>query len=475
MTETPDRHMPGQLEEPRTTIALRIIETTDLHGYVQGYDYFTDQPQSEVGLARLGSLIAEARAQAPNSLLLDNGDFLQGTPLTEYWARVRGLAEAETHPVIAAMNALDYDAAAPGNHEFNYGLDFLRRALAGARFPLVCANALTTPPGGTSPAQTLLPPWVILERDCVDQTGAPHRLRIGVIGFLPPQTAAWDVSLLEGQLWTPGIQETARTCLPALRAAGVDLVIALAHTGIAATPPAGQGDDMVEHAALQLAALEGIDVLLCGHSHLCFPGPGTAASPGIDPVRGTLHGKPAMIPGRWGSHLGVMDLRLERHPEGWRLAGFATDLRPACPRLPEDPMVLQVNADAHAETLAYIRRAVGHLSVPLHSYFSLVAPDAGLTLVAQAQAAHVAHCLTGRPEAELPLLSAVAPFKCGGRGGPEFFLDLAPGPLQMSHISDLYVFPNMVTALEITGAELADWLERSAGVFAQLIPGQADQ
>jgi len=476
--------MPGQLEGVRATIALRVIETTDLHGYVQGYDYFTDRPQPEVGLARLSSLIAEARAEASNSLLFDNGDFLQGTPLTEYWARVRGLAEGETHPVIAAMNALDYDAVTPGNHEFNYGLDFMRRAVAGARFPLVCANALIAPPGTDNAPRTLLPPWVVLERDCLDQTGTPHRLRIGVIGFLPPQTAAWDVALLDGQLWTTEIVETARASLPALRAAGVDLVIALAHTGIAATPPAGSGEAPAEHAALPLAALDGIDVLLCGHSHLCFPGPGNPASPGIDPARGTLHGKPAMNPGRWGSHLGVMDLRLDLTPEGWRLTDFATELRPACtpapgghclPRLPEDPAILQINTAAHTETLRYIRRDVGHLSVPLHSYFSLVAPDAGLALVAQAQAAHVARCLAGRPEARLPLLSAAAPFKCGGRGGPNFFLDLAPGPLRMSHISDLYVFPNTVAALEVTGAELADWLERSAGVFAQITPGRSDQ
>ncbi|MBW0156959.1 bifunctional 2',3'-cyclic-nucleotide 2'-phosphodiesterase/3'-nucleotidase [Sedimentimonas flavescens] len=451
-------------------IALRLLETTDLHGHIHGYDYYTDRPSDAVGLARLTSLIDIARAEAANCLLFDNGDFLQGTALTEYWGREHGLAAGETHPMIAAMNAVGYDAGTPGNHEFNYGLEFMLRALAGASFPMVCANAITERSPEPLRDRTLLPPWVVLTRQMRDTAGTEHMLRIGVIGLLPPQITAWDRQHLEGRLVTRGIVEAARAHVPALHAAGADLVVALAHTGISAC------EEDAEHAALALARVPGIDVLLCGHSHLPFPGPETRPAPGIDPARGTLHGKPAMLAGRWGSHLGVMDLQLQRCCDGWRIADFATELRPirppaGAPRPPEAPRIIATNTTAHAKTLEFARRPLGHSAVALHSYVAPVAPDRALTLVAQAQRDHVRRCLGD----DLPILSAVSPFKCGGRSGPEHFLDIPPGPLTTRHIVDLYLFPNTISAIEITGAGLADWLERAAGLFHRLSPGVQDQ
>ncbi len=486
MAEPPDQPPSGQPETPAPPIvSLRLLETTDLHGHIQGYDYAANAPSASVGLARLAGLIAQARAEVEASLLFDNGDFLQGTPMMQYWAQVRGLGPGEIHPMIAAMNAVGYDAATPGNHDFNFGLGFLRRALAGARFPLVCANAVRR--AGATPAEdeTLLPPWTILERELTDSHGARRKLRIGVIGCLPAQFVEWDRIHLEGQLEARGLLAAARAHLPALRAQKPDLVIALAHTGIAAALPLPELDCDSENLALPLARIEGIDVLLCGHNHLCFPGPDIAEGGGIDPVRGTLAGKPAMIPGRWGSHLGVMDLTLEEGPAGWRIRDFRTELRaisrrpaPGCPAAPlvaEDTGILALNAEAHRETLRYTKRAIGTLTAPLHSFFSQIAPDAALSLVAEAQAAHVRARLIGRPQAELPLLSAVSPFKCGGRGGPDHYLELPPGPLTIRHITDLYAFPNVVSALELTGAELRDWLERAAGMFRRITPGRADQ
>lgn len=467
-----------------TVVLLRLLETTDVHGWLLGYDYYNDRPSAGGSLSRLGTLIARARDEAANCLLFDNGDFLQGTPMAEYWARKRGIHPGETHPVIAAMNVLGYDAATLGNHEFNYGMRFLTRALAGAQFPLVSANAVTR--AGPSPEadELLLPPWTVLRRRVTDTRGETHELRIGVIGFLPWQTADWDRSVLGNALSPRGVLAAARAHLPALRAEGVDLVVALAHTGIEEMPADLAADDRAEHVAVPLAALEGIDVILGGHNHLTFPGPEIPASAAVDPIHGTLHGKPAVSAGRWGSHLGVIDLALARGPEGWRIADHRVALWPASLRTTPDAQqpiagehaaIVATMAKAHAETLAHIRSPVGHLATPVHSFLSMVAPDAGLSLVAAAQAAHVATCLAGRPEADLPLLSAVAPFKFGGRGGPDYFIDIAPGAFSRAHVADLYTFPNTTAALLISGAELSLWLERAAGAFLQLTPGAEDQ
>ena len=475
----------GLADPAQAGLSLRLLATTDLHGHLAGYDYFEDRPCIETGLARLASLIGTARAEAVNTLLLDNGDFLQGSPLVDYWARERGLSPGEVHPMIAAMNALCYDAVTVGNHEFNFGLDFTLRALDGAAFPVVSANAVQRE--GASPAEdeTLFAPWVILERDLADAAGQARRLRIGVIGFLPPQTVLWDRALLSGLMSTRGIAEAARAHVPALRAAGADIVVALAPTGIAPEIAPDTPEHEIEDAALPLAEVEGIDVIVCGHTHALFPAPGLPPAPGLDPMRGTLCGKPAVLPGRWGSHLGVVDLHLvPRAAGGWQVRDFDVGLRAVAERAPdaqiralveEDPQLRAVSHPAHIETLHYIRRELGQLATPLHSFFSLVAPDAGLSLIAGAQATTVAERLVGRPEAALPLLSAVAPMRCGGRGGPNYYLDLPPGPVRQQTIASLYIFPNTVKAVKVTGAALADWLERAAGVFRQIRPGMADQ
>lgn len=465
-------------------VRLRLLATTDLHGHLTGYDYVRDLPSPDTGLARVASLIRQARAEAPNTLLFDNGDFLQGSPLVDDWARAEGRAMGALHPMIAAMNALGYDGATLGNHEFNFGLEVLLEALAGAAFPIVSANALRARAPCPTADHTLLAPWQILSREVVDASGARQILRLGVIGLLPPQTALWDRAVLGGALHTRGIVTAARAHVPLMRAAGADLVVALTHSGVAA-PLAPDAADSAENAALEVAALAGVDALICGHTHKLFPDPSAPALAGFDPRRGTLHGKPAVMPGRWGSHLGVIDLDLARGPTGaWRVAGFQTEVRPvAAPGADgnmlalaaPDPELMALARPAHEATLRQIRHPLGQLASPMQSFFAQVAPDAGLSLLAEVQRNHVASRLSGTAKAALPLLSAVAPYRCGGRGGPEHFVDLPAGPLPQRAIASLLPFHNTAVAVQVRGADLVEWLERAASAFCQIVPGQADQ
>ncbi|TDQ63539.1 bifunctional 2',3'-cyclic-nucleotide 2'-phosphodiesterase/3'-nucleotidase [Phaeovulum veldkampii] len=454
---------------------LRIMETTDLHGHLLPYDYHADRPLPTAGLSRTASLIAAARAEAPNTLLFDNGDVLQGSALADHLA---ASGAAARHPIIAAMNLLGYDAATVGNHDFNHGLPYLRRVLSEAAFPVVCANLLAA--DGAQAGQPLFPPYVLLDRVLTDGAGHRAPIRIGVIGLLPPQTLIWDHAHLAGRAITRDITETAAACLPGLRAAGADLVIALAHTGIGA-PDHQPGQ---EDAALPLARLRGIDVLLLGHRHRVFPGPDFPPGEGVDPQRGTLYGKPAVMAGFAGSHLGLIDLVLDRRDGRWQIAAAQPEARPIfrrgaehCirPTVADAPGVLALAAPAHAAALADIRRPVGRCAVTLHSYFAPLAPAPGVSLVAEVQRAHVARLLARGPLAGLPVLAATAPFRCGGRSGSEAFTDIPAGSVLRRHLADLSPFPNTIQALRLTGAELADWLERAAGLFARITPGQPDQ
>ncbi len=458
---------------------LRLMETTDLHVHVFPYDYYADKPIDTVGLARTATLIQEIRAESTNALLLDNGDFLQGNPMGDYIAYERGMAEGDMHPVITAMNTLGFDASTLGNHEFNYGISFLMKSVAGAAFPIVSANVVKEMGAAPADDTTLVPPYAIIERTLTDGTGESHPIRIGLIGFVPPQIMNWDRKHLEGNVQARDIVEAARAYVPQMKEAGADIIVALSHSGIG-----GENvDDGMENASIPLAAVDGIDAILTGHSHLVFPSPDYDAWPGVDVAAGTIGGKPGVMGGFWGSHMGLVDLLLERDGNSWRVISHTSEARPislrnedrsVTPLVDDYQPVLDAVAEDHEETLAYIRRAVGKTDAPLYSYFALVADDPSVQIVSNAQMWYIKDQLTGTEYEDLPLLSAAAPFKAGGRGGPEYFTDVPVGDVAIKNVADLYLYPNTVRAVKVTGAQVKDWLERSAGMFNQIEPGAED-
>ena len=459
---------------------LRLMETTDLHVHVFPYDYYADKEVDTVGLARTASIVKSIRAEATNTLMLDNGDFLQGNPMGDYIAYERGMKEGDMHPVIQAMNTLGFDASTLGNHEFNYGLDFLMKSLAGADFPVVSANVVKKVGAKPSDDETLVKPYVLLDRKLIDGAGEQHDIKIGIIGFVPPQIMNWDRRHLEGKVQARDILEAARAWVPQMKEAGADIIIALSHSGIGAA----KEEDMMENASVPLAAVEGIDAIMTGHSHLVFPSGTYADSPGVDVSKGTIHGKPATMGGFWGSHLGLIDLMLERDGGNWRVASHSAEARAISQRnedrsvmalVESDPEILASVQQEHDETLAYVRRAVGKTDANLHSYFALVADDPSVQLVSNAQTWYIEQMLKGTAHEGLPILSAAAPFKAGGRGGPEYYTDVPKGDVAIKNVADLYLYPNTARAVRVTGAQVKDWLERSAGMFNQITPGQQDQ
>jgi 2',3'-cyclic-nucleotide 2'-phosphodiesterase/3'-nucleotidase len=180
------------------------------------------------------------------------------------------------------------------------------------------------------------------------------------------------------------------------------------------------------------------------------------------------------MPGLWGSHLGVIDLALERANGRWAIAASRSEARPIAARdengaikalTGEDQALAGLVAPAHDRTLGVTRREVAHSPVGLHSYFAPIGVDTAARAVMRAQAWAVRAAIRGTPQAGLPVLSAASAFKAGGRGGPDFFTDVAPGPMTMRDLSDLYLYTDSVVALHVTGADLRGWLERAASVF----------
>ena len=458
-------------------VTLHVLATSDLHMYLKDYDYYADRPDSDVGLVRVAPLIRQARAASPNTILVDNGDTIQGGPMGDWAVQELRNGTNQPHPAIDAMNALAFDAAVLGNHEFNFGLDVLDRVYGAAKFPVLAGNVFRLD-GDANPAndQPLYPAYTILARELVDAAGRKHTVRIGLLGLLTPQIMTWDKDKLEGKVETRDIVDTARQLVPEMKAKGADVIVALSHAGL--SPQPRQGGD--ENASAYLAALDGIDAIVSGHSHRVFPGPDYKGFPGADLDRGTIRGKPAVMPGSFGSHLGVITLTLEKAGDRWTVVEGRGEARPIVTRVDNrptpvadaDPALVERLAPAHQGTLDYVRQPVGRTTGQIHSYFSLIQDTPAVDLVAKAQRAYMRTALQGRPEASLPILSAVAPFKSGGRPGPEYYTDIPAGEIAIRNVADLYVYPNQLTAVRVTGAQVREWLEMSARLFNRIDPAK---
>ncbi|MCP9230231.1 bifunctional 2',3'-cyclic-nucleotide 2'-phosphodiesterase/3'-nucleotidase [Mesorhizobium sp. LMG 17147] len=460
---------------------LRIMETTDIHVNVLPYDYYADKANDTMGLSRTASLIEAVRKEATNAMLVDNGDLLQGNPMGDYIAYERGMKDGDLHPVMKGMNLLGYECSTLGNHEFNYGLSFMDKVLAGANFPFVCANLIRGTELAANPRddKLYLKPYVILDRKIKDGSGAEQPIRIGIIGFVPPQIMVWDLKNLEGSVKTRDIVEAAKAWVPQMKEEGADIVIALSHSGIDV-----KQSDMMENASVFVAGVEGIDAVFTGHQHLVFPGKKDfQLLEAVDPAKGTLQDKPAVMAGFWGSHMGLIDLLLERDGSTWKIVSATSEARPIFervdktnkPTVADDQRIVDALKQDHEATLAYVRRPVGKTSAPLYSYFALVADDPSVQIVSQAQTWYLKDILKNTEWKDMPLLSAAAPFKAGGRNGADYYTDVPVGDIAIKNVADLYLYPNTVRAVEITGAEVKEWLEMSAGIFNRIEPGKADQ
>ncbi|EOC1337564.1 bifunctional 2',3'-cyclic-nucleotide 2'-phosphodiesterase/3'-nucleotidase [Cronobacter dublinensis] len=448
------------------TVDLRILETTDLHSNMMDFDYYKDAPTEKFGLVRTASLINAARQEAVNSVLVDNGDLIQGSPLGDYMA-AKGLKDGDVHPVYKAMNTLDYAVGNLGNHEFNYGLDYLHKALAGANFPYVNANIIDA-----KTQKPLFTPYLIKETQVKDKDGKPHTLKIGYIGFVPPQIMTWDKANLSGKVTVNDITETARKYVPQMRAEGADLVVVVAHSGLSAEPYKA----LAENSVYYLSQVPGVDAILFGHAHAVFPGKDFATIKGADIAQGTLNGVPAVMPGMWGDHLGIVDLVLNNDDGKWKVTQSKAEARPIYDAqakkslAAEDKNLVKVLKADHDATREFVGQPVGKSADPMYSYLALVQDDPTVQVVNNAQKAYVEHFIQGDPDlAQLPVLSAAAPFKVGGRkNDPASFVEVEKGQLTLRNAADLYLYPNTLVVVKATGAEVKEWLECSAGQFNQI-------
>jgi 2',3'-cyclic-nucleotide 2'-phosphodiesterase/3'-nucleotidase len=474
---------------------LAILETTDVHANVVGYDYFKLAEEPALGLDRTATLIAQARKEYPNTLLFDNGDTIQGTALGDYQAIVKPVKCGEQLGIYKVMQTLGYDGGGIGNHDFNYGLQFLGqvsgkrfdvagvkadKTCAGPGFPQVLANVYSI-----KTKKPLFPPYAIIEKrvKATDAKGRPIEavVKVGIIGFTPPTILAWDKRWLEGKVYTEGLVETAKRYVPEMRKKGADLVIAISHGGL----DAGPYSPSMENGNYYLAQVPGIDALLLGHSHQLFPNPASTVPqfnlPNVDKVRGTVFGVPTVMANLWGKNLGVVRFKLRHDGKGWRVEKDETVVETRATQQADksfvaaDPRVMAQVAAEHEATIQYVKTPVGSTDFRMSTYFADVGDPSAIQVVNQAQTHYVrAYVKANLPQyGSLPVLSMAAAFKSGS-AGPNDYTDVAPGSLALNNAADLYLYPNALYAVKVDGAGLHAWLEKAAGRFNTIDPKKAE-
>ncbi|MGO4476911.1 bifunctional 2',3'-cyclic-nucleotide 2'-phosphodiesterase/3'-nucleotidase [Massilia sp. 2TAF26] len=477
---------------------LAILETTDLHSAVVGYDYFKLAADPSLGLDRTASLIAQARRDFPNTLLFDNGDTIQGNALGDYQATVDPLRCGQLLGIYKAMKKIGYDGIGIGNHDFNFGLAYLGqvtgqrldvegvpgRQCAGPGLPVVLANVYST-----RTKKPLFEPYRILSKriKAVDAKGKSFEatVKVGIIGFTPPAIVNWDRRWLEGKVYTEGLVETAKRYLPEMRAKGADLIVAISHGGLDASPYSPTMENGNYYLAQAGGALGGIDALLLGHSHQLFPNPSSTVAqfnlPHVDKAKGRVFGVPTVMANLWGKNLGVVRLQLRYDGKRWRADQDAAIVENRTTQQPDksyvsaDPAVMSLVKDEHEATIRYVKTPIGSADFRMSTYFADVGDVSAIQIVNQAQAAYVRHYVAENlPQfAKLPVLSVSAPFKTGSAGVLDY-TDVAAGDLALNNAADLYLYPNALAVVKVDGAGLKAWLEKAAGRFNTIDPDRSE-
>jgi 2',3'-cyclic-nucleotide 2'-phosphodiesterase/3'-nucleotidase len=426
---------------------LTVMGTTDLHGNALNWDYFKnaeydDSAHNDVGLAKISTLVDQVRAEKgrDNTLLIDAGDTIQGTPLAYYYAKIDPIDGDTIHPMAAAMNAIGYDAAALGNHEFNYGIPLLRTFQSQLNFPLLGANAVDDATG-----QPAFQPYVIKEMHAIN--GKP--VRVGILGLTNPGIAIWDKANVEGQMNFPGLVEQAKIYVPQMRAAGADVVIVSAHSGADTSSSYGDALPFPENAATLVAQqVPGIDAILVGHAHQEIA---------QRVVKNEATGKDVVLsePLKWGERLTLFDIDLSYARGKWSVASVHSSIRNSN-TVAQDPKIVSLLDADHQTVLKYVNSVIGKATEPLSAATARYEDTAALDFINYVQAGEVKKNLAGA-DASLPVLSIAAPFNKDAA--------IPAGDVSVRDIAGLYIYDNTLLGIKLTGAEVKAYLEKSAEYF----------
>jgi 2',3'-cyclic-nucleotide 2'-phosphodiesterase / 3'-nucleotidase len=409
----------AQKEQAQQSTTITLLDTTDSHGHIEPWDYYTNQP-ADLGLAKIATLVKAVRAQAPDALLLDCGDTTEGTPFAYYFARKD---TSKPNPEIVAFNAMNYDAMAVGNHEFNFGLDEMWKAKRESHFPWLAANVKQTYTSGVP----YIRPYIIK---------SVAGVRIGIVGFVTPGIPRWEIPEHYKGYEFESIVEAAKTVILEVRKQ-VDLLVVVMHSGIDRNPDTGTAPSRadIENAAWELAESEPeIDVIFFGHTHRELP---------EKIVNGVLLSQPK----NWGISLARADVNMSRDEAGvWHVKSKHSKTIPVTPDVSADPEITKLMEPYQAEVRKYLDTPIATSEKALSGEYARYQDEPLVDLIHKVQL-----------EAGHADVSMATMFYPG--------VQVPAGPVTIREAMAIYIYENMLYTVEMTGAQLKDALEHAASFF----------
>ena len=460
----------------KATIDFKLMATSDLHSNLMNYDYFTGSTTNNSGLVKAATVIKEQKALAnksnneavDNVLLVDNGDTIEGTPLANLYAIKKPVQPGQKYPVYEALESLGYDMTTIGNHEVNYGMDFIKQITnANTSMGTVCANIRDS-----KTKDLVFDPYKIVEETVVDSNGEERTLKIGVTGVVPTQILNWDKVMLNGEIIVDQMDEAVETYTKEMKDKGADIVVVLAHTGY--------GDETTdvkdaENAGYAISMIEGVDVVVGGHVH-------RSANYNVKKESGDI--TQYVQPLNAGKEVGVVDLKIEVNED--KEGNVTYTVNDAETKINNISTKDKANDEAteavvkkyHEATDAYVNAPSGEITKDLNSFFTLVADDPSVQIVSDAQKAYVENLIKNNDASlakykDLPLLSVAAPFKAGTSA--DNYVDIKAGGLAIRDLSNLYKYDNTVSVVKLTGSDVKEWVEFCTNMFNTIDPNSTEE
>jgi 2',3'-cyclic-nucleotide 2'-phosphodiesterase/3'-nucleotidase len=412
------------MKQSGSSIKITIVMTSDIHGNVLSLSY-NDNKYKPQGLAKIATLIKEIREKNGIDLLIDNGDLIQGTPLTYYYCKVNNEGP---NPIIEVLNYLKYDALVVGNHEFNYGKEILNRAKEESSFPWLTANILND--------------W-----DGKCYFGKPYRIKllksgikVAVLGVTTQYIPFWeDHRYIEGLKFEDAVTTTEKWVRHLRDIEQVDVVIVSYHGGFERDTNSGEpiGKLTGENEAYEICQrVQGIDVLLTGHQHKVIENK-------------FINNVLVLQPGSHGKYVGVVNLTMQ-YKDKWHIKSKSSRVTPVRESA-EDPKVLSIIKEYEENTQQWLDKPIGII-------------DGGMEIENPLKAR-----LTESPLVELinkvQMKASGAKISCAS-----LFIEDVKGlkeKVTMRDIVSNYIYPNTLRVLKVKGSDIRAALERSAAYFEQ--------
>jgi len=415
------------VHESTRTVDLVVAATTDVHAYVRGWDYYANRPDTVRGLTRVATIVDSLRRVSTElPVLVDAGDMLQGSPVAYVAARIDTMMP---NPVMLAMNAMQYTAAAVGNHEFNYGLPALERANRQSTFPLLAANVFT--PDGKHRFQG----WAVATRNGV---------KIAIVGATTPGSMVWDRDNLTGRLVVRDIIPSVRDAVREARESGAAVVVAVVHSGLdepSSYDTVSTGLPSENVAARLAREVPDIDLLVYGHSH--------------KEMADTVIGKTLLMqPKNWATSVAIAHLTVQRQNGRWRVTAKRSRIVNATNHR-ESAQILAATQEGHRAAVAYANTAVGSTAVTWRADSARVVDTPLIDFI-----------LDVERRASGAQLASTAVFSLDAT--------ISAGPITVARLAALYPYDNTLRAVKITGGQLRDYLEQSARYFRTSATGAVD-